>query len=189
MPRGVTDQFLKILDNERRSSLRTAAVMGALAVFAYFMAELTDQPLFGLVVWLALGALVAGVVAGGALAWRRTETYNASIRDAWNQWMRMSLSCSRVDEVARHVQEKGRRAPVSGVAWSALFLANAVLFAALWTEAAWASTFGVMVTTTNGLVLGALLGEAAWNLRWSTQFHRALDELMAEGQLGVWGEI
>jgi hypothetical protein len=189
MPRGVTDQFLKILDNERRSSVRTVAAMGALAVFAYFMAELTDEPLLGAVVWLALGALVAGIAAGGVLAWRRTETYNASIREAWNQWMRMSLSCSRVDEVARHVHEKGRRAPLAGVAWSALFLANALLFAALWLEASWALTLGVVVTAANGLVLGALLGHALWNLRWSSQFHRALDDLMANGQLGVWGEI
>lgn len=189
MPRGVTDQFLRILAHEKRSGLRTVLAMGGLSVFAYFMAELTDQPLFGAVVWLALAALVAGLVAGAAYGWRTTTRYNESLRASWNQWMRMSLSCARVDEVSRHVESRGRAAPLAGVGWGALFAANVVLFAALWSGAAWAVAFGAGVTVANGLVLGTLAGRAAWSLGWARSFSKALHEMLGRGEIGLWGEV
>lgn len=189
MPRGVTDQFLKILDNEKRTSLKSALAMLALFVLAYFLAELTDEPLLGRVVLLAGVSLILGIGGGLALAWRRTQKYNESLRDSWNAWMRMSLSSTRVADVARQVEEKGPRLPLAGVLWGALFLANALAFALLWVEAAYGFTAGAAVTTLNGLVLGGIVGSAVWNLRWAGQFHKALDELMADGELGVWGEM
>jgi drug/metabolite transporter (DMT)-like permease len=189
MPRGVTDQFLRILENERKANLRAALIMAGLFLFAYFMAELTDEPLAGRVVMLALVALLVGVGVGIWYGHRTTEKYNESLRASWNQWMRMSLSCDRVDEVARHVQQKGKALPVAGVGWSLLFLANVLLFIVLWTEWSQAVTFGTGVTVANGIVLGAIAGHAVWDLRWAKQFHKALDELVAEGQVGLWGEI
>ena len=189
MPRGVTDQFLRILAHERRTGLRTVLAMGGLSVIAYFMAELTDQPLFGAVVWLALLSLVLGLVAGGVHGWRTTQRYNESIRASWNQWMRMSLSCARVDEVSRHVEARGRAAPVAGAGWGALFAANALLFAALWMDAPWAVTLGAGVTVANGLVLGALAGSAAWSLGWARSFSKALHEMLGKGEIGMWGEV
>lgn len=189
MPRGVTDHFLKILRAERKSSARTALTMLGLFMFAYFMAELTDKRAFGVVVLLAFVTLVLGIVGGALYGRWRTERYNASIRDSWNAWMRMSLACSSVDELARHVENKPRAPPVAGVGWAALFLVNALLFAFLWMELSFALLFGIMVTTANGLVLGALIGHALWNLRWVRQFSRALDDLISQGQLGMWGEV
>lgn len=189
MPRGVTDQFLKILRHERQASVRTILAMTGLVVLAYFMAELTDGPLLGWVVLTALLSLLAGLAAGLLYAHHRTQKYSESLRESWNAWMRMSLSCERVDEVARHVHAKGQHAQVAGVGWAALFLANALLFAALWLEAPWGLAYGVMVTVANGLTLGALLGHAAWSLRWSAQFNKALDELIADGKVGLWGEV
>jgi hypothetical protein len=191
MPRGVTDQFLAILQNERRHAFRTIAAMAALSVFGYFMAELTDQPLFGSVVLLGAVALVAGLGLGLLWAWRTTTRYNASLRASWNAWMRMSLSATRVEQVARGVERKGPSWAhrVAGVGWAALFLANVALFVALWDEVAWGTTLGAAVTVANGLVLGALVGASAWNLRWAQQFTTALDELVAEGQVGLWGEL
>lgn len=189
MPRGVTDQFLRILAHERKTGVRTLFVMGGLFLFAYFMAELTDQPLFGAVVWLALVSLVLGLVLGGVYGWRTTERYNESLRSSWNQWMRMSLSCGRLDEVSRHVEARGRAAPIAGAGWGALFAANAVLFAALWTDAAWAPAFGSAVTVANGVVLGALAGRAAWSLEWARRFSTALHEMLGKGEIGLWGEV
>lgn len=189
MPRGVTDQFLKILDNERRTSVRTALAMGALTLLAYVMAELTDEPLLGFVVWTALLALVVGGAGGAALAWWRTKRYNDSLRGAWNQWMRASLACAHVDEIERQVHQKGRPLPVASVGWGVLFVLNAFLFAALWIETSWATNLGYAVTLANGLVIGALVAGAAWTWRWAKQFHKALDELVTEGQVGLWGEI
>lgn len=189
MPRGVTDQFLRILQRERSTSVRTALSMLGLFFFAYFMAELTDGPLLGAVVVLALVMAIVGLAVGVLWGRHRTERYNDSIRASWNAWMRMSLSCASVEEVARHVANRPRAPPVAGVGWAALFLANALLFVLLWFEASFAVVFGVMVTTANGLVLGALAGNALWSLRWIAQFSKAIDELIAQGQLGMWGEV
>ena len=189
MPRGVTDQFLKILSNERRMGLRTALACAGLAPLAYFMAELTDRPLLGWVVLATLLALAAGVGLGIAWAHHRQKAYNESLRGSWNAWMRMSLSCTRVEEVARHVQDKGKAPPVASVGWATLLVANAVLFLALWFEAPWALAYGVMVATGNGLALGAVAGHALWTRRWSGQFAKALDDLITEGQVGLWGEV
>ena len=189
MPRGVTDQFLRILRAERRASLRTALAMLGLSAFAYFMAELTDGPLLGSVVVLAAVTLLVGLAAGILWGRHRTERYNESLRASWSAWMRMSLSCASVREVARHVESKGRAPPVGGVGWAALFLANALLFLFLWFDLGFALVFGVMVTTANGLVLGTLAGDALWSLRWTGQFAKALDVMIAQGQLGMWGEV
>lgn len=193
MPRGVTDQFLAILATERQAGLRTALVCLGLVPFAYFMAELTDQPLFGHVVLATFLALALGAAAGVLHAQRRQSRYNESLRQSWNAWMRMSLSCRRVDEVARHVDPRpaavARLAHVANAGWAALLVANALLFAALWSEATWAHAYGVMVAVANGLALGAVAGHALWTRRWSGQFSKALDELVTEGQVGLWGEI
>lgn len=189
MPRGVTDQFLRILRAQRRTDVRTAVAMAGLAVLAYFMAELTDRPRFGQVVLLTLLCIALG--AAGGLAWGRhkTKRYNDSLRDAWNAWMRMSLSCTSVDEVAAHVHEKRRIPALAGAGWGALLVANALLFVFLWTETTFAYALGIGVAATNGLVLGFVAGEAIWSARWTAQFAKALDEMLAAGQIGIWGEV
>ena len=189
MPHGVNDQFLRILKNERKGALRAAVLALALLPLAYFMAELTDQAFLGVVVRLALGALALGVGAG--LLWGRHQTkrYNESLRQSWNAWMRMSTSCARIDEVARHVQNKGRGLALHGAATALLIVLNGVLFAVLWAEAGWGLAFGAIVTVLNGLVLGGLVGHAAWSWRWTGQFTKALDELITEGRVGLWGEV
>lgn len=190
MPRGVTDQFLTILANERRHAIRAAAWMLPLAGVAYFMAEMTDQPLLGSVVILAAAALAGGLLLGVGYARWATTRYNQSMVAQWNQWMRMSLQCARIADVERSVAARPRAAPrVAGVGWAALFLANALLFVALWEGAEWGVALGAAVTTANGLVLGAVVGHAAWTFGWAAKCDRALHELLAEGKVGLWGEI
>lgn len=189
MPRGVTDQFLKILAHERRAGLRTALACAGLVPLAYFMAELTDQPLLGWVVLATLLALALGAGLGVAYAHRRQRHYNESIRRSWNAWMRMSLSCNTVDEVARHVDDKGKAPPVASLGWAALLVANAVLFLALWLEAPWSLAYGVLTCVANGVALGAVAAHALWTRRWTGQFSKALDDLITEGQVGLWGEV
>lgn len=189
MPRGVTDQFLKILAHERRSATRTMLAVAGLSLLAYVMAELTDEALVGAVVALAILALVAGLAAGMAHAWHQTRRYGESMRASWNQWMRMSLQATRIEEVARGVELRSRAPALAGVGWTALFCANVLLFWALWVEAAWSPAFGAAVTVANGLVLGALLGGALWSLQWSARFSRTLHEMLGKGEIGLWGEI
>lgn len=189
MPHGVSDQFLRILQNERKGSTRAIWVALALLPLAYFMAELTDEPLAGAVVWLALAALLAGLAGGLLWARHRTARYNESLRQQWNAWMRMSLSCSRIDEVSRHVHQTRDARGLVNAGWALLVVLNAVLFAVLWFEVAWALAFGGVVAALNGVVLGGMAGHAVWNLRWTGQFSKALDELIHDGQLGMWGEV
>lgn len=189
MPHGVNDQFLKILKNERKGSLRAIVLAASLLPLAYFMAELTDQAFVGIVVRLAFVSLAVGLAGG--LLWGRhqTHTYNESLRQSWNAWMRMSLSCARIDEVARHVQNKRKAIALASIAGALLVVLNAALFAALWAEAGWALELGAIVTGLNGIVLGFLAAHAAWSWRWTAQFNHALDELITSGQVGLWGEV
>lgn len=189
MPRGVSDQFLRILKNERKASVRALALVAALSLAAYFMAELTDEPFFGRVVLLCAVLLLCGVGLGVLWGRHRTNAYNESLRASWNAWMRMSISCASVHEVARHVRNAPPSPRLAGVGWAVLLVVNAVLFAILWSEVAWGPALGAAVTAANGLVLGGVAGEALWSLRWTRDFSRALDDLMAEGQVGLWGEV
>lgn len=189
MPHGVSDQFLRILKNERKGSLRAILIACALVPVAYFMAELTDEPFFGVVVWISFIALALGVAGG--LLWTRHQTakYSESIRVSWNAWMRMSLSCARIDEVARHVENKRDRMGLRSGAAALLVVLNGALFGFLWAEVDWAMALGLVVTALNGLVLGFLAGHAIWQWRWTAQFTQALDQLLSEGSVGLWGEV
>ncbi|GEM_PF-4482007 len=189
MPRGVTDQFLSLLKRERKAHARTLVLMALFAVPAYFMAELTDQPLLGWIVWMGAGALLLGGGLGALVGRFETRRHEASLREGWNAWMRMSLTAGRLSDVERAVRQKGPAMRVEAIAWTALLVANAVLFGALWADQPWALPFGAGVTVANGIVLGALAGRAAWTFRWVSTFSRALDSLIAEGQVGLWGEV
>lgn len=189
MPNGVNDQFLRILKNEKKGSIRAIILAIGLLPLAYFMAELTDQAFLGMIVWLAIGALVVGVGLGLLWGHHQTKRYNESLKQSWNAWMRMSSSCARIDEVARHVQNKQRSVSLRGAATALLIILNGVLFALLWFEAPFDLEFGAIVTGMNGLVLGFLAGHAVWNWRWTAQFSKALDELISDGAVGLWGEV
>lgn len=188
MPHGVNDQFLKILKNERKGSMRAIVIAASLVPLAYFMAELTDHAFVGIVVWLAFLTLAIGVAGGLLWGHHQTKRYNESLRQSWNAWMRMSLSCARIDEVARHVQNKRKPVALAGIASALLVVLNGALFAVLWAETSWGLQFGAIVTGLNGIVLGFLAGHAAWSWRWTAQFNKALDELISDGKVGLWGE-
>lgn len=189
MPHGVNDQFLRILQNEKRGSLRAVVLALALVPLAYFMAELTDEPFLGTVVWIVAASLAVGAVGGVLWARHRTAQYNESLRQSWNAWMRQSASCARIDEVARHVRNAPEHVGLRSASAALVVVLNGALFGFLWAELAWALALGVVVTGLNGIVLGFLAGHAVWHWRWTAQFAKALDELLAEGQVGLWGEV
>ncbi len=189
MVKGVSDQFLRILNNERRVAVRSVAAGIVAAALALFMANLADEPLFGTESFAYAVALFVGVATGVAVGWRRSTRFEESLRAGWNAWMRFSLSCARVDEVYRKASNRPAPSAVAaGVLAGALVVANALLFALLWVEAPAARALGVPVALADGLAAGAWIGSSAWSLGWTRSFRKALAELVRDGSIGIWGE-
>jgi len=189
MPRGVTDQFLHILDLERRHAIRALVAGGVLALLGLFLAELADEPLYGWASRFFTVALVAGAVLGVLLARRRTAAWSESLRARWSAWMRFSVSSTSVAEVDRKARGK---APLPAAAWGlvagAALVANVALFAALWWEVAAAAAFGLALSAANGAGLGLWLGSRIFTFRWTSSVDRAVRELIRDGEVGLWGE-
>jgi hypothetical protein len=103
--------------------------------------------------------------------------------------MRMSLSCTRLEDVYQKVRSRDPVGPVrAGVVTALALTANLVLFIALWMEAAFAPRFATVMMVANGLLVGAFLGRQAFHLKWTRDFTRALDEVVQGHAIGVWGE-
>lgn len=189
LAKGVSDQFLRILENERRLAIRHVGIGAALALVALFMANLADEPLFGTESFAYAVALFLGVGGGLALAWWRSRQVSESIRSGWNAWMRFSVSCTRVDEVYRKAAGRRARSPaVTGVGAAALFFANAILFVLLWVDAPSSAWLGVPTVMADGIVVGGWLGSSAWRFGWALSFTKALEDLLRDGSIGLWGE-
>jgi hypothetical protein len=189
MPRGVTDQFLNILDLEHRHAVRTLPAAVGVAAAGQFLAELADEPLFGLVSALFTLSLVLGAAFGVFLARRRTRAWSESLRGHWSSWMRFSVSSTTVREVDLKARGKTPAPPaLAGVFWALALLANAALFAALWYEVPGASDAAFAVALADGLLVGAWIGSTFWTWRWTRSVDKALRDLIKDGQIGLWGE-
>lgn len=190
MAKGVSDQFLRILENERRLAVRHLAWGAGLALLLLFVANLADEPLFGTESFLYAVALFLGIGGGVALGWRHSRKMGESIKGAWNHWMRMSTSCTRVDEVYRKASGKpaGSNPAATGLLAAALFVLNALLFALLWVEAPLAKGMGLLTVLVDGGFVGGWIGASAWRFGWVRSFTKALEELLRDGSVGVWGE-
>lgn len=186
MPQGVVSDFLRILQEDRSAALSRSIVMAVLALLlfgvAWFVAEL-----WGVV---AHGAGVA-VGLGVGLLWgqRTVGRYAASLQGTWNTWMRKAPACESVPEVHRKVRDKrGRHLPflyalVLLVVWAlevALFALAFVDDASLWAQ--------LPVLAVNGLLAGGLAGFFLRTRAWFRSFQHSVQEMLADGELGVWGE-
>ncbi|MHB8605826.1 MAG: hypothetical protein ACYDCK_11280 [Thermoplasmatota archaeon] len=189
MPRGVSDQFVKILEHERKRALKRIGLVVLAAILAEQMAELSDTPWFGAETRLYVGLFIVGIALGAAVAWLRARRYAESIKTGWNNWMRFSVSCTSVHELYRKARGKE---PASAAWWglaaAALLIANVGLFVWLWNDVVGAQPFAYAMSIVNALALGGLIGTAVWSFAWARRFMHALDELMREGTLSFWGE-
>lgn len=188
MARGVSEQFVKIVDREGRAATRGLAALLFGAGLAYFLAELSDAPAYGENVRAFGLSLAAGALIGVYVGHRRYARYGASMRARWDHWMRDSVASATLGELARKVEGREPAAawPAS-VALAALIVANATFFIAMWLETPLDST-ALPVAVGNGLVVGAGVGLALWTIYWTRSFDKAVAELVESGAVGVWGE-
>lgn len=189
MARGVSENFLRIARREQRLGRRAAVAAALLAPAAAFLADLADDPAYGPVWGLFVVALIGGLGLGAWLAQRRLAHYEDGLRLQWNHWMRQASGASRMAEVERKVQERDGLPPFAAQAAAlALVVANVLLFALLWTAHPAAQPLAWVTLAADGLVLGALVTGSALTVRWARDFVRAAEDLVAKGEVAMWGE-
>lgn len=188
MPRGVSEHFTRILRDQARTSLRHALLLLLLVPVVYFMAELVDQPLYGNVVTATLLSVVLGLAIGGLFSQTRTKAYNDSLLHDWNAWQRKASQHARLHDLHRAVHGKGPTPHWKSIVGIVVLLLNGLLFTLLWLEAPTAVPLGWLLAPANALLLGATIGSHLAQGRWSHKTRQAIDELLHEGQITIWGE-
>jgi hypothetical protein len=188
MAKGVSEQFVKIMDREGRFASRGLVILVVWGAIAYFLAELSDLTAYGPNVRTYAAALVIGAGLGGLFAYRRFDAHARSLKEKWDHWMRDSVGSATLEELSAKVND---REPPSAwkraVAVSAFIVGNAAFFIAMWLGV----ELGALTTAfagIDGLVVGAATGRALWTIYWTRSFDKAVEELVGSGRVGVWGD-
>lgn len=189
MARGVTDQFLRIVQREQHRAILTFFVAIALVAPALFLADLADEPKLGSVAQAFLGALVLAFLGGLLVSWRHFQAINKGLKTHWTTWMRFSTSSASLEDVERKVHGKApATSTLRAAGLAVLILANGAAFALLWAEVPSAPLFTTLAVVLDGITLGITAAGSLWLLGWCSLFRRAVAELVEEGQMGIWGE-
>lgn len=186
---GVTRNFLDILQHDIHRAAKGFLLATAVAALVLLLAyvSLRAFPAYGFL--FVPGVFAAAFLVGAAYTrWFVLGSYEVSLRDHWNRWMRWSVSCRTVRECYAKVHDR-RPEPgwwLGGSLVAALILAHLVL-----------AGFMLNGTLTLGRALpffvldAALLGFIAarryWERRWYRRFLRSCNELLRDGSLGLWG--
>ncbi|MGB1586200.1 MAG: hypothetical protein ACPHID_04050 [Thermoplasmatota archaeon] len=185
MARGVSKDFINLLFDDALSARGRIIVGAVLLVILTALAALLWMP------WGIAGHLVAagaGLGLGWAVAAGKVGRYEHSLRDQWNDWMRLAPACDTVADVGRKVAGRriANRAYVIAGVLTVLWVSE-LLLVALWfndTSSLWLSA---SVIAANGLFAGALLGHQMRLMTWTKTFANSLAEMMRDGEIGVWG--
>ncbi|MGB0652005.1 MAG: hypothetical protein ACPGQL_02295 [Thermoplasmatota archaeon] len=190
MARGVASNFLQILDGDARAAHRRiiilAVLLPVLAAPAYLLGDLVALGAHAVV---GLLALPVGYLAGRS---RYVGTFEASLKQTWNRWMRFAVSCETVPEVYRKVTGRsGRNLPYLYAALLTLLWAAEIvlLVVALAGSGAGLDLAALPVVIANAAVAGGLLGYQVKARNWCRTFVASVKEMMDDGELGVWGVI
>lgn len=178
---------MAILGADRRSAARRVLVMA-------FVAVLLAVPAYFLFPWQGLLAHALAVLAGllGGALWsrRRVARYEASLRNTWKSWMRWSVASESVPELYRRVTGRSQRnAPYVWAATLVLLWALEVtllLVAFQDTQATWVA---FPVIALNGLIPGLMVAHFAHLRRWVRELADSVSDMVAAGELGVWGVL
>jgi hypothetical protein len=190
VPKGVSQDFLRILEADARAGIRRIWTLGVLALLlfapAWYLADREGTAWWGLV----LHAVALGLAVGAGLLWgqRRLRAYEESLRSAWRDWMDYSLACETIPDLYARARGRSRR--------NVAVLAAVVLFI-LWALELWVLTMALMeepsrwwafaAVAGNAALAGALAGMHIRIWRWTRGFRNSLGDMMASGELGMWG--
>jgi branched-subunit amino acid transport protein AzlD len=186
---GVTRNFLSILENERdrnrKRLVRLGLLAGVLALLAWLF--FYNTALEGLGSFAAF--LAGGLVLGGLYAqFVNVRRYNASIHKHWNKWMRYSVSCVSVNECYKKVHN---RHPGLGIGWWASILAVVIVAHLVLAAMAINADAGFVETlyffALDAVLVGFFIGKRLLERRWFNQFLTGVNDLLREGEIGVWG--
>lgn len=185
MARGVSKDFIDLLFDDALSARRRIIVSAiVLAVLAAL----------GTVMWLPWGLAVhvaaagVGFGVGWLVAAKRVDTYEASLRSHWNEWMRLAPACDTVADVGRKVAGRriANRAYTVAAILTLLWVAELIALALYFMDTS-SVLLSAVVIGANGAVVGALLGHQIRLMTWTRTFARSLAEMMQDGELAVWG--
>lgn len=184
MARGVNEHFLHLVladrDTYRNWTILTAVLTIALFAPAYFLYP-----------WLGVAghaiAVAIGVGVGALIAISVVRKREASLAVDWNGWMASSVGKESIGATWRAMRGYTSR---NIIIWAAMIGASfwtlqviLVLLALNEPSALQAFPFIAVNGITAGLFLGLLLRLRAW----LKQFASSLEEMVEEGEIGVWG--
>ena len=183
----MASHFVAILGSERSAASRRATILLTvtvlLAVPAYFI--LPWQGLLAHVV-----AAVLGLVLGNLWSRRRVQTYERSLRGTWKSWMRWAMACESVPEVHRRVEGRsGRNLPWWAAALLTTLWALEIGLLALHFSDVESAAFAFPVLVLNGLVPAAIAAYYLHLRGWVDELKQSLADLVASGEIGVWGVL
>jgi hypothetical protein len=184
---GVGSHFVAVLGADRQAASRRAAVMALVGVLltipAYFL-----YPWQGLVAHLI--AVLAGLLAGNLLAKSQVRRYEASLRGTWKSWMRWSVASQSVGEIYHRVtgrSQRNRPYLLAGALTALWALEVGLLLLAFQdTSATW---MALPIIFLNGLLPGLLVSFHLHLRHWVRQFADSVSDMVAAGEIGVWGVL
>lgn len=186
---GVTKNFLSILEDEIRRAGKSVVRLLVLGTILALIAVAAVYKDWGLGAMLVVGTFALAILFG--VAWGHfvnTYRYQASIRQHWNRWMRFSISCVTVRECYSKVH--GKR-PGPNLWWTSVFIALLIcahLVVPLLALNESATIWNILpLFLLDAFLLGSLIGIRWRERRWYGDFLRSVNELLAEGTIGVWG--
>lgn len=187
MPRGVAKDFLSLLSAQRVSARSRAIVLATLAALLAIPAWFLWPP-YGLAVHA--GVLVVGGLLGWGWALRTVHAYEDSLRGTWNRWMDLAPACENVPELHRKVRGRTTtyRVYVIAALLTLLWALEVLLLAVALAETT-AAMVAAPVIAANALLVGGLGGHQIRLLTWTGAFRRSLDDMVQEGEIGIWGAM
>lgn len=187
MPRGVAHEFLDILGNDRKVAVRRITLLAVVAV-------LLAGPAWYLAEWIGVavhvGAVVVGLLAGFLAGQVRYEgRFTVALMDHWREWMAQAPGSESVAEVARRTTRRsGRNRPLwYALVFTVLWALEVLLLVIAFQEDPASLAYAAPVLALNGLAAGGVLGYHARGLRWCITLRDSLDEMVRDGEMGVWG--
>ncbi len=188
MPRGVGKDFMQLLEGEQRSTRARAITLLIVGVLLFIPAFLIWPPYAGVGVHAA--AWVVGIGIGLILGARQATRYEDSLRGSWNRWMDLAPACDTIPELARKVRGARQTFQVAWIAagltllWSMELLL--VVMAFIDYNNGW---FSLPILIINGGLAGLVAGQHVRLLSWTRSFHKSLQEMVQDGEVGVWGTV